>query len=106
MFEQSLNIPRQDLGFPQNHHDHKSHMGGLWSLRHYCALQGFSSLNCGLVCVTQVLNEVVVDRGPSSYLSNVDLYLDGRLITSVQGDGKDRHTLVPWRQTLQMNQIC
>uniref|UniRef100_UPI00398E86A9 NAD kinase b n=1 Tax=Pristiophorus japonicus TaxID=55135 RepID=UPI00398E86A9 len=34
-----------------------------------------------------VLNEVVVDRGPSSYLSNVDLYLDGRLITSVQGDG-------------------
>uniref|UniRef100_A0A3B3XAB7 NAD(+) kinase n=1 Tax=Poecilia mexicana TaxID=48701 RepID=A0A3B3XAB7_9TELE len=37
--------------------------------------------------LTQVLNEVVVDRGPSSYLSNVDLYLDGRLITSVQGDG-------------------
>lgn len=35
----------------------------------------------------QVLNEVVVDRGPSSYLSNLDLYLDGRLITSVQGDG-------------------
>ncbi|MEQ2292737.1 hypothetical protein AMECASPLE_025967 [Ameca splendens] len=35
----------------------------------------------------QALNEVVVDRGPSSYLSNVDLYLDGRLITSVQGDG-------------------
>lgn len=45
-----------------------------------------------MVCVwvyvhVQVLNEVVVDRGPSSYLSNVDLYLDGRLITSVQGDG-------------------
>ncbi|XP_041072788.1 NAD kinase b isoform X3 [Cetorhinus maximus] len=37
--------------------------------------------------VLHVLNEVVVDRGPSSYLSNVDLYLDGRLITSVQGDG-------------------
>ncbi|XP_024908104.1 NAD kinase b isoform X2 [Cynoglossus semilaevis] len=35
----------------------------------------------------QVLNEVVIDRGPSSYLSNVDLYLNGRLITSVQGDG-------------------
>uniref|UniRef100_A0A8C6LIW6 NAD(+) kinase n=1 Tax=Nothobranchius furzeri TaxID=105023 RepID=A0A8C6LIW6_NOTFU len=35
----------------------------------------------------QVLNEVVVDRGPSSYLSNVDLYLDGHLITTVQGDG-------------------
>ncbi|CAM9939459.1 NAD kinase-like isoform X1 [Lampetra planeri] len=35
----------------------------------------------------QVLNEVVIDRGPSSYLSNVDLYLDNRLITTVQGDG-------------------
>uniref|UniRef100_A0A672Z0V6 NAD(+) kinase n=1 Tax=Sphaeramia orbicularis TaxID=375764 RepID=A0A672Z0V6_9TELE len=38
-------------------------------------------------CVFQVLNEVVVDRGPSSYLSNVDLFLDGHLITTVQGDG-------------------
>uniref|UniRef100_A0A8B9LQY1 NAD(+) kinase n=1 Tax=Astyanax mexicanus TaxID=7994 RepID=A0A8B9LQY1_ASTMX len=36
---------------------------------------------------SQVLNEVVVDRGPSSYLSNVDLFLDGHLITTVQGDG-------------------
>ncbi|KAG2463391.1 NAD kinase b isoform X1 [Polypterus senegalus] len=35
----------------------------------------------------QVLNEVVVDRGPSPFLSNVDLYLDDRLITTVQGDG-------------------
>ncbi|KAJ8984343.1 hypothetical protein NQ317_012564 [Molorchus minor] len=34
-----------------------------------------------------VLNEVVVDRGPSPYLSNIDLYLDGKHITSVQGDG-------------------
>jgi NAD+ kinase len=38
----------------------------------------------------QVLNEVVIDRGPSSYLSNVDVYLDGHLITTVQGDGKAR----------------
>jgi NAD+ kinase len=35
-----------------------------------------------------VLNEVVVDRGPSPYLSNIDLFLDGKHITSVQGDGK------------------
>ncbi|XP_038233068.1 NAD kinase isoform X1 [Dermochelys coriacea] len=35
----------------------------------------------------QVLNEVVVDRGPSSYLSNVDVFLNGHLITTVQGDG-------------------
>jgi len=34
-----------------------------------------------------VLNEVVIDRGPSPYLSNIDLFLDGKLITSVQGDG-------------------
>ena len=33
-----------------------------------------------------VLNEVVIDRGPSPYLSNIDLYLDGKLITSVQGN--------------------
>ncbi|NWR85251.1 NADK kinase, partial [Furnarius figulus] len=36
----------------------------------------------------QVLNEVVVDRGPSSYLSNVDVFLNGHLITTVQGDGE------------------
>lgn len=34
-----------------------------------------------------VLNEMVVDRGPSPYLSNVDLYIDGKYITTVQGDG-------------------
>ena len=34
-----------------------------------------------------VLNEVVVDRGPSPYLSNIDLFLDGKHITNVQGDG-------------------
>ncbi|XP_033113576.1 NAD kinase-like isoform X2 [Anneissia japonica] len=35
----------------------------------------------------QVLNEVVIDRGPSPFLSNLDLYLDGSHITTVQGDG-------------------
>ncbi|GFR94170.1 NAD kinase [Elysia marginata] len=34
-----------------------------------------------------VLNEVVLDRGPSSYLSNLDLYIEGRRVTTVQGDG-------------------
>ena len=45
--------------------------------------------NKGLKASTNllVLNEVVIDRGPSPYLSNIDLYLDGKLITSVQGDG-------------------
>lgn len=44
-----------------------------------------NNLNCNSSCL--VLNEVVVDRGPSPYLSNIDLYLDGKLITTVQGDG-------------------
>lgn len=30
---------------------------------------------------------MVVDRGPSPYLSNVDLYIDSKHITTVQGDG-------------------
>ena len=49
----------------------------------------------------QVLNEVVIDRGPSSYLSNVDVYLDGHLITTVQGDGMWVLGLswVPWAPT-------
>ena len=34
-----------------------------------------------------VLNEVVVNRGSSHYLCNIDLFLEGRQITSVQGDG-------------------
>uniref|UniRef100_A0A8C7WIQ6 NAD(+) kinase n=1 Tax=Oncorhynchus mykiss TaxID=8022 RepID=A0A8C7WIQ6_ONCMY len=49
---------------------------------------GVSLVNMTLgFLVQQVLNEVVVDRGPFSYLSNVDLFLDGHLITTVQGDG-------------------
>ncbi|XP_068699563.1 NAD kinase-like isoform X1 [Montipora foliosa] len=34
-----------------------------------------------------VLNEVVVDRGPSSYLTNLEIYCNDIHITSVQGDG-------------------
>lgn len=40
-----------------------------------------------------VLNEVVIDRGPSPYLSNIDLFLDGKHITSVQGDGESELNL-------------
>jgi len=35
----------------------------------------------------QVLNEVVVDRGASPYLCQLDLYVQGRQVTIVQGDG-------------------
>lgn len=34
------------------------------------------------------LNEVVIDRGPNSYLSNLDFYINDRFITKVQGDGE------------------
>ncbi|KAK3104652.1 hypothetical protein FSP39_007137 [Pinctada imbricata] len=34
-----------------------------------------------------VFNDVVVDRGPAAFLCNVDLYIEKKLVTSVQGDG-------------------
>jgi NAD+ kinase len=33
------------------------------------------------------LNEIVISRGPSPFLSNLDLYLNDYLVTTVQGDG-------------------
>lgn len=35
----------------------------------------------------EVLNELVIDRGPSPYVSNLELYGDGHLLTVVQADG-------------------
>jgi NAD+ kinase len=35
----------------------------------------------------EVLNEVVIDRGPSPYVSNLELYGDEALLTVVQADG-------------------
>lgn len=40
-----------------------------------------------LVCEQQVLNELVVDRGPSPYVTNLELYGDGSLLTVAQADG-------------------
>ena len=40
------------------------------------------------ICVFQVLNEVVVDRGSDPYLCNVDLYIEHKYITTVLGDGQ------------------
>ena len=39
------------------------------------------------MCVRQVMNEVVVDRGSSSFLTNVSVYESGNLMTVVQADG-------------------
>jgi NAD+ kinase len=35
----------------------------------------------------EVLNEVVIDRGPSPYVSNLEIYGDNHLLTVVQADG-------------------
>lgn len=35
----------------------------------------------------EVLNEVVIDRGPSPYVSNLELYGDDHLLTVIQADG-------------------
>ena len=35
----------------------------------------------------EVLNELVIDRGPSPYVSNLELYADDDLLTVVQADG-------------------
>eukprot|EP00879_Flechtneria_rotunda_P007391 GHRR01007753.1.p1 GENE.GHRR01007753.1~~GHRR01007753.1.p1 ORF type:complete len:584 (+),score=189.94 GHRR01007753.1:471-2222(+) len=37
--------------------------------------------------VYEVLNEIVVDRGSNSFLTNIEAYIDGRFITRVQADG-------------------
>eukprot|EP00730_Choanoeca_flexa_P006324 TRINITY_DN12134_c0_g2_i1.p1 TRINITY_DN12134_c0_g2~~TRINITY_DN12134_c0_g2_i1.p1 ORF type:complete len:534 (+),score=130.48 TRINITY_DN12134_c0_g2_i1:205-1806(+) len=34
-----------------------------------------------------VLNELVIDRGPSPYLTQLDLYIDDEYVTCIQGDG-------------------
>ncbi|KAL2357233.1 putative NAD+ kinase Utr1 [Cryomyces antarcticus] len=35
----------------------------------------------------EVLNELVIDRGPSSYISQLELYADDALLTVIQADG-------------------
>eukprot|EP00040_Diaphanoeca_grandis_P016989 m.88176 g.88176 ORF g.88176 m.88176 type:complete len:581 (-) comp26162_c0_seq1:231-1973(-) len=41
----------------------------------------------GAVPIWNVLNEVVIDRGPTPYLAKLDVYCDGVPLTCVQGDG-------------------
>ncbi|MCG8711215.1 NAD(+)/NADH kinase, partial [Brenneria sp. 4F2] len=40
-----------------------------------------------LVSQRHVLNELTVDRGPSPFISNLDLYGDDSLLTVAQADG-------------------
>ncbi|PWW78232.1 ATP-NAD kinase [Tuber magnatum] len=41
----------------------------------------------------EVLNELVIDRGPSPYVSNLELYGDDDLLTVVQADGSTAYSL-------------
>jgi NAD+ kinase len=34
-----------------------------------------------------ILNDLVVDRGPSAYMSQLELFVDGRHLTTVSADG-------------------
>jgi NAD+ kinase len=34
-----------------------------------------------------VMNEVVIDRGPSSYAIQIEIYFDGNYMTTLVGDG-------------------
>lgn len=52
------------------------------------------SISSSLILFCQVFNEVVVDRGQSPYLCNIDLYVEGKLVTTVQGDGQCFFTAV------------
>ena len=46
------------------------------------------------------MNEVVVDRGPSPYLTNLEIFCNGRIMTSVQGDGMcDLHNILYLRKS-------
>ena len=40
------------------------------------------------IFLPQVMNEVVIDRGPSPYITNLEVFCNGRMITTVQADGK------------------
>ena len=37
----------------------------------------------------QVMNEIVVDRGSSPFLTNIEIFCNQRLMTTVQGDGEE-----------------
>jgi len=81
------------LGFltPFDFKDFRHNMANVF--RGQCLLSLRMRLTCSVlragVVVKEfdVLNEVVVDRGASPYLSNLDCFCDGKLITTVQADG-------------------
>jgi hypothetical protein len=61
-----------------------------------CAVLCCAVLCCAVLCcahtappqVYEVLNEIVVDRGSNSFLTNIEAYIGGRFITRVQVRGR------------------
>lgn len=50
--------------------------------------RGENNIRASLTTSTfHALNEIVIDRGPSPFLGDLQVYCDSKLITSVQGDG-------------------
>jgi NAD kinase len=48
---------------------------------------GFDDTSFSAVASFQILNDIVIDRGPSSYMSQLDLFADDQPLTTVQADG-------------------
>jgi NAD kinase len=51
------------------------------------SMSEFSYAEDKLTNTYHLLNELVIDRGPCPYLTNLEVYVDGLLVTCVQGDG-------------------
>lgn len=51
------------------------------------SMSEFSYAEDKLTDTYHILNELVIDRGPCPYLTNLEVYVDGLLVTCVQGDG-------------------
>ena len=62
-------------------------------MRFTCTIFRNGSIRAGVISEVveaeqfEVLNELVIDRGPSPYVSNLELFGDGELLTVVQADG-------------------
>ena len=50
-------------------------------------LKEFGLVTANAVAEYHVLNELIVDRGPSPFLTQLDVWIDDEYVTCVQGDG-------------------
>eukprot|EP00045_Choanoeca_perplexa_P006701 m.57745 g.57745 ORF g.57745 m.57745 type:complete len:523 (-) comp13744_c0_seq1:31-1599(-) len=68
--------------------DHvKSKMSVSRASKQDALLKEFGLVTANAVAEYHVLNELIVDRGPSPYLTQLDVWIDDEYVTCVQGDG-------------------